>query len=115
MYARRVDEPAIKNVTGQGYVVVPPYRSPHHSCIGSQADFGLSQRHVHLSYDCIRAARSEENPDYRRVFAVGVPAHDDVADPPDSRLRGVADRAAKNLRERDHPVGNGRTKSEVPV
>ena len=50
---------------------------------------------------------SEENPGYRRVFAVGVPAHDDVADPPDSRSRGVADRAAKNLRERDHPVGNG--------
>jgi hypothetical protein len=115
MYARRVDKPAIKNVTGQGYVVVPPYRSPHHSCIGSQADFGLSQRHVRLSYDRKGVARSEEHPGYRRVVAAGVAAHDDVADPPDSRIPGVADRAAKNLGERDHPVGDSRTKSKVPA
>ena len=28
VYAGRVDKLAIKNVTGQGYVVVPPYRPP---------------------------------------------------------------------------------------
>jgi hypothetical protein len=115
MHARRVDKPTIKNVAGQGYVVVPPYRSPRHSCIGSQADFGLSQRHVRLSYDRKGVARSEEHPGYRRVSAAGVPAHDDVTDPSDSRIPGVADRAAKNLDERDHPIGDGRPKSEVPA
>jgi hypothetical protein len=30
-------------------------------------------------------------------------------------MPGVADRTAKNLGERDHPVGDGRTKCEVPA
>ena len=94
-YTGRVDKPAIKDVTGQGYLVVTPYRPPHHSCIGSQAYYGLSQRRVRLSYDRKGAAHSDENPGYRRVFVAGVPAHDDVADSADSRTRGVADRAAK--------------------
>ena len=71
LYTRRVDEPATKNATGQGYVVVPPYRAPHHSCIRSQPDFGLSQRHVRLLYYRVGAAHSDENACYRRVFTAG--------------------------------------------
>jgi hypothetical protein len=67
VYTRRVDKPAIKNVTGQGYVIGTPHRPPHHLGIGSQADFGLSQRHVRLLYHRKGAAHSDENAGWRRL------------------------------------------------
>ncbi len=113
LHPGRVDKLAVKNVTGKGYVVVPPDRPPLHSRIGSQADFGLSQCHVRLLHDRKCVAHLDENPCDRRVLVAGVPAHDDVAHSPDSRTRGIADGAANNVGDRYHPVSEGPVKSEV--
>jgi hypothetical protein len=113
LHPGRVDKLAIKNVTGKGYVVVPPDRPPLHSRIGSQADFGLTQCNVRLLHDRNGAAHLDENPCDRGVLVAGVPAHDDVADSPDSRTPGIADGAAKNVGERYHPVSEGPVKSEL--
>ena len=58
-------------------------------------------------------AHRDKYPGDRRVLISGVPAHDDVADSADSRTRGIADGAAKNVGERDHPVSEGTAKSEA--
>lgn len=110
-----INQPAMKNITGQGHVVVPQFRSPHHSCVGPHADFGLSQCRVRLLDEGKGAADSDENSDYRRVPAGYVAAHDDVADSPDLRTGGVPDGTTKNTGERDHPAGDGGTKGEVPA
>lgn len=54
-----------------------------------------------------------KNPCDRGVLVAGVSAHDDVADSADSRTRGIADRAAKNVGNRYHPVSEGPVNSEV--
>jgi hypothetical protein len=115
LHTGSVDEPTIKKITSQGYVVVPPCRTPHHLGIGSHANLGLSQRQLRLLDDRNSAARSDENTGNQRVSAAGVPAHNDVADSSDSRTGRVADWATKNMGERDHPIGDGRAKSEVPA
>jgi hypothetical protein len=113
LHPGRVDKLAIKNVTGKGYVVVPPDRPPLHSRVGSQSDFGLTQCHVRLLHGRKDTAHLDENPCDRGVLVAGVPAHDDVADSADSRTRGIADGAAKNVGNRYHPVSEGPVNSEV--
>ena len=113
LYTGRVDEPTIKDVAGQGYVVVPPDRPPRHSRIGSQPDFGLTQCHIILLYGRNGASRHDKNTGYRRVLIVGVPAHDDVVDSPDRHTRRIADGPAKNMGERDYPVSEGPAESEL--
>ena len=115
LYTGCIDKPAMKNIAGQGDVVVPPFRPPHHLRVGSQTDFGLSQCRVRMLDEGNGAAHSDEDSGHRRVSAVYVPAHDDVADSADLRTRGVPDGTTKNTGERDHPTGNGRTEGEVPV
>jgi hypothetical protein len=113
LHARRVDKLTIKNVTGQGYVVVPQDRPPLHSRIGAHADFGLTQCRVRRLHDRKAAAHLDGNPCDWRVLVAGVPAHHDVADSADSRTRGIAHGAAKNVGERYHPVSEGPVKSET--
>jgi hypothetical protein len=113
LHPGRVDKLAIKNVTGKGHVVVPPDRPPLHSRVGSQADLGLTQCHVRLLHDRMGAAHLDENPGDRRVLVAGVPSHDDVADSPDSRARGIADGAANNVGDRYHPVSKCPVESEL--
>ena len=114
LHAGRVNKLAIKNITGKGYVVVPPDRLPLHSPIGSQADFGLTECRVRRMHDRDSAAHLDGNPSDRWVLVAGVPAHDDVADSPDSRARDSAHGAAKEAGKRYHPVGEGPAKSEMP-
>jgi hypothetical protein len=113
LHPGRVDKLAIKNVTGKGNVVVPPDRPPIHSRAGAQSDFGLTQCHVRLLHGRKDAAHLYENPCDRGVLVAGVPAHDDVADSRDSRTRGIADGAAKNVSKRYDPISEGSVDSEV--
>jgi hypothetical protein len=47
------------------------------------------------------------------MLVAGIPAHDDVADSPDSRTHGITDRAAENVGDRYHPVSEGSVEGEV--
>jgi hypothetical protein len=113
LHSGRVDKLAIKNVAGEGNVVVSPDRPPLHSRAGSQSYFGLTQCHVCWFHDRKDAAHLDENPCDRGVLVAGVPAHDDVADSRDSRTRVIADRAAKNVGKRYDPISEGPVDSEV--
>jgi hypothetical protein len=59
------------------------------------------------------AAHFDENPGDGRVLVAGVPTHHDVADSPDSCVRGVTDGTPENLGERDHSVGDGPAERSV--
>jgi hypothetical protein len=57
----------------------------------------LSQCHIRLLHDRNGAPHLDENHCDWGVLVGGVPAHDDVADSPDSRTGGIADGAAKDV------------------
>jgi hypothetical protein len=52
-----------------------------------------------MLYEGKGTAQADEDSGHRRVFAAYVAAHDDVADSPDLRTRGVPDGTTKNTGE----------------
>jgi hypothetical protein len=73
----------------------------------------LTQCRIRLLNDRKGTAHVDENPRDRRMLVVHTPAHDDVADFPDSRPRDIAHRTAKNVGERYHPVSEASVESEM--